>query len=234
MAGYSLKTGRRMRMRKKKPVAKTAVDKSQNKMIRKLARDLKPEIKHTDTSYTANDILGSATNAVVALNLCNPAQGNTQITRIGDEIKCVGIWLRGCIAASNNYNWVRIMVVHDRRMFLTALAGADLLANYSTTNLSDYNAHSTYQEDIVNTRYNRGKSVDVLYDKVLYVGPNTNSDQLRKSFSFIKTFKTPKKVNFSGGNTATGQIFCYVFPGNQTVAGNNPSISFSCTAFFQD
>lgn len=224
----------RRRMKKRTARAKTTVDKKQSRQIATLKRQLAPELKHYDFAFSVNDVNVQNTNAVQSFNMCYPLQGSTQITRVGDSITLKGFWFRMSGLASATNNWIRIMIVHDRRMFLTALAGADLLLNYSTTSTSDYNAHSTYNPDIVNDRFSKGKSVDVLYDKTIYFGSNAQSDKLRQSLHIVKTYKGGKKINFSGANTATGQVYCYIFPGNSSVAGNNPAISVSGTSYYSD
>lgn len=213
---------------------KQSVDKRQTREIATLKKQLMPELKHYDFVFNVNDTNVQNTNAVQSFNMCYPLQGTNQVSRVGDSITLKGFWFRFSGLSSTTNNWVRIIIVHDRRMFLTPLAGSDLLLNYSTVSTSDYNAHSTYQLDIVNDRFSKGKSVDILMDKTVYFGANTLSDKVRQAFSVVKHYKVGKKINFSGANTATGQVYCYVFPGNSAVAANNPAISISGTSYFSD
>lgn len=133
------------------------------KSIRKMQND--EELKYFDVYYnTTADTSGNVT----ILNAM--AQGNTQITRIGNEISCTSVQFRGTIYqnvdASLGGTEVRLMVLWDRQPNSAdpTIAGLNngILNNVTVTNLmlSPY----TYENQ---DRYR------ILYDKRFIINANT-------------------------------------------------------------
>lgn len=223
-----------MPRKRNKPKPVKAIDKEQSKRINTLERKFRPEIKFYSLGFQTNSIPVQATNASVLRYSCTGglAQGTSGATRIGDRIRVMTLKVTGYVISDDGGSIMplRIMIVHDRRYSGTALTGAELLRDYNTTDTSYANFMSQTNDDYVNRQHQRGKQVDVLYDKVFTLGPLVN-DQTNGvgfianpyiRFSVSKDYKNGKVVTWSGATQGVGQIDVYVFPGRSTTSTSNP------------
>lgn len=226
--------------------AKKSVDKKQSKAIRTIQRMIKPEMKIYVNRSQANGLTIESTNAVVGNPISNMSAGTNGSERIGDKVYVKSIEFNLFAHSANlafpKTNFLRVMIVHDRR-FLTsnALTGGQLLNQYALTTGSYVNALSTPQNDMINTTIaGRGKSVDLIYDKTLYFGQLSTGAGVSVAYGtiqhikFKKTFKIAKQVNFEGTTASTGQFYVFIFPGESTTASDNPWYVWESYAHFYD
>jgi len=229
---------------KKKPVAKKSIDKKQTRAIRQLQRDTKPELKDLVITSAANSLVVQNTNGYQITSIAAVPQGDGSNNRVGDKVKVKHITFNltaySANSAAQESNALRCIILHDKRWTGTDLTANQILSNYNTTNLSWNNFQSTKNIDYVNMLGQRGKGVDVLYDKVLEFGPLTTTatqsvaDNVIKKLSYNKTFKVGKLVQFSGATAATGQIFVVIFPGNSTTNTQNPNYVWYSDVYYTD
>ena len=88
----------------------------QLKSLRRVVKQLEPEIKHVDINCDATDVTASG----VVINLVNIAQGDTIATRTGNSITVKSITVEGIIPRSStlalNVNaYYRVVVFRDRQ-----------------------------------------------------------------------------------------------------------------------
>lgn len=229
---------------KKKPAkAVTKVDKKQDRMIRKIMRNVMPEEKLVIFVSLANAIDQQNSNAMVTTNVSNMGQGTAVNQRVADRVKVTRLLFRCRVYAPqvlSQIQWFRVIIYQDNRYTGTDLTGAQLLASYNTTNTSQLNLYSDYDQTYVNTKTERGKSVKILFDKRIVFGYNSTittqsfADKSVALINYDKVFKSPKIVNYTGATNATGQIFVATFCGSSTVSTNNPWFSWASHLYYTD
>jgi len=211
--------------------------KTLKKIVRRMEIQMKPELKNSSSVSATNGLAITSSNTYVITNICAPAQGTSSATRVGDKIRIKKIEVRlTAFQPSSSPNFVRMMIIHDRRWTGTDLTGAQILTSYNLTDQSWINAQSSTNIDYVNKHGDKGKGVDILYDKVITLGTYTATaaDQTVKEMNFTKTYTLGKVVQFAGGTSATGQLFLVVFPGNDTTAGSNPNYVWFSNVYYTD
>jgi len=223
---------------------KKSKDKRQDRKIAQLYKWISPELKNFSAVHATDSIPGQSTNALVVTNIANPAQGTAANQRIGNSISVHGIELRGSAlnpgTATSQLQFIRIMIIHDKRYNGTDPTGAELLNGYNVTDVSMANAYSTVNTNFVANRLS-GKSgqIRVLYDNTCYLPSNlvTTSGcatQLQCPFYFRKMYKKPLKVGFEGSTSEAGQIFIVVFPGSDTTGNSNPFYGWNTMVKYTD
>lgn len=223
--------------------AKKAVDKRQDRKIRRLSAALRPEQKFFYSASAVNVIPAQSTNAVVLTTLVAINNGNGSSARVGDRIKVsrIDFRLRAYMPpASSQANWIRVIIYQDNRYTGTDLTGLQLLSQYNVTDTSDANLYSDYNNTYVNTAVEKGKPVRVLMDRKIYfsyfstTATQAIADRSVGMISFKKTYKTGKIVNYTGNTQAAGNVVCAVFPGSDTTAASNPAYSWLSCIYFTD
>lgn len=142
-------------------------------------------------------------NTVYSATLVNMSQGNTDSTRVGDEIFIKGMtfnFLLQSVAATAKPSAVRMLVV---RTPLTTLADSDLFVGSSG--------------QIINRLVNKEK-ITVLYDRMYYC-KNHASDSNPQSYVHKVHLSINKKHIFSGDNATTGKYYNYYLIQVPFVAG---------------
>lgn len=242
---------------KSKMKSKKSKDVKQDKAIKKLQNLIKPEWKNHVARFegAASNIPIQPTNAnaMVADHITAIAQGTAANQRIGNTIFVRRIAIRGsCLnpgELTNQFQFVRIMIVQDNRYNGTAPAGAEILNNYSVTDVDMMNAYSqpnyTY---IAHKDFNRGGRIRILYDKTIYLtsdsatvhtsSPDTayaySNTHPQYGFSKVLNFKKPLVVTYEGSNYESGQIFVCTFPGSDTTNTDDPYLSWMTHVMYTD
>lgn len=233
----------------------TKKDKQQDKKIRRLASQLKPEVKSATISNVANTVATQYAMAIQQFTLTGNAnidRGVGGAQRVGDRISVIGLELRGfCSQYTANvyFGTTRLIILQDNRYNGTALTGLEVLQAYNATDTSNGNFCSGYNPDQVNTRYEKGKAVRILYDKRIMcdgiflderdVAPATGISTAgsvydTRHFKWIKKFKKPLLVNYKDDTDKTGQLYLMLFNGASTTAVNNNAVAFQVQVLFTD
>lgn len=176
--------------------------KAVEKKVNKLAKDLKPEMKISDSSaYDFATYWPDITNTGQYIGQAIPDIGlNTGTSyfnkRIGDKIVIRKIRLHGFVRTQDiDTHVIRILMV---RWKSTSAANIGSIISTPT------------QQQAVNSALNSvyDQQFTVLFDKRLTLTPDSGAI---KTFSFTKTGRWP--VNFVGDSTAVadGEIACYIF-----------------------
>lgn len=177
------------------------------KAVRALRRVVDPEMKF----YFYNTTLTPSSTAA-AYDLLAPAQGDTYITRDGDQIRAHSMYGKFLIwtnASSVGFTVVRIAITY---------------CNYdSTVNYADVfnTAGSTAPDWIVNRNVNN-PTVTVLYDKIIILNPNITGVSVSRLINFRR--KLNKKVLFDAGATTATKGFIQLHIISNQVT-NTPSVA---------
>lgn len=238
-----------------KQLKATKKDRQQDKKLRRLAQALKPEVKSVVISNVANTVATQYAMAMQAFLLTGNAfidRGTAGGQRVGDRISIVGLELRGfCSQYTANiyFGTTRIIILQDNRYNGTVLTGLEVLSAYNATDTSNGNFCSGYQPDMVNTRYEKGKPVRILYDKRIMcdgifleerdVAPSTGISTAgsvydTRHFKWIKKFKKPLTVNYNDATDKAGQVYLMLFNGASTTAVNNNAVCFQVQILYTD
>lgn len=223
---------------------KASKDRQQDRKIRQIARWARPELKTFETLHATNAIPGQSTNALVATNISAVVNGATAIDRIGSSIDVHAIEVRGsCLnpgTSTSQLQFLRIMIVQDKRYNGTAPQGGEVLKNYNTTDVSMGNAYSSWNTNFVAMRGSgKGGQIRVLYDHTCFLPSNLTTTsgtatQVQCPFMYKKFFKKPIKVQYDGATGETGQLFVLVFPGSDTTGNDNPYYGWTACIRFSD
>jgi len=138
---------------KRKPKAKTQVDKKQDKQIKKLIIQNKPETKVIFDLVPATGTLQQLTNASQVLDISVTDQGNDAVgnyagaftVREGNSIRCMGYDYVFDISYSQaGPSFYRIIVARLKSNYVTtgSITGSQVLQSYDVTNNSFNNFNS--------------------------------------------------------------------------------------------
>lgn len=223
---------------------KKSKDKKQDKKIRQLYLWAKPELKQKITNQATDCIPGQSTNAMVATQITDIAQGSAGNQRIGDAVQVHSIEFGlSCLNpgdSTNQLQFVRCMIVHDRRYNGTAVTGAEILHGYNVTDTSMSNAYSGYNTAYIKDRLsNRAGQVRVLYDRTIFLASNVIttsgvSFHPQQGVHYKKVFKKPLTVGYEGANYEEGQIYVLIFPGSDTTGNSNPYYAWQALVRYSD
>lgn len=223
--------------KKKMPHATKRVDVAQNKKIENLEKKFKSlkeeiEVKHKDTLLSGVELVSAPVAGTNILLLNGLSQGNTNITRIGDNVKITSIQFRGRLTSAIallGTSRPRVIIFWDKQANGAAPAATDLLDNSVITRLTD----SPYNHDYI-------ERFDILYDKTWVIDSNavadfdpatgTTSTVMPKSVKINKYKKLQRKVNYGLGNAGTvadiSHNSLYLMLISETATGSNPPTAF--------
>lgn len=223
---------------------KKSKDKKQDKKLKQLYVWAKPEVKQKVTNQATDCIPGQSTNAMVATQITDIAAGTAGNQRIGDAIQVHSIdFGLSCLNPGNSTNqlqFIRVMIVQDKRYNGTAPTGGEILHGYNVTDVSMANAYSGYNTSYIKSKLsNRAGQIKVLYDKTIFLSSNvlnTSGCEFhpQMGIKFRKNFKTPLTVGYEGANYEEGQIFVLVFPGSDTTGNSNPYYAWQALVRYSD
>lgn len=231
----------------RKAVAKSKVDKQQDKKIQALTRKLEPEYKYYSTFDGNGGIYQGRTNAMATFNLTSAiAQGDAVNERTGNQIFVhrikVDVLAVMNSATVENGNFVRVILVQNNQYDGTQLVGQEVLLNYTTTDLATYNAVSVWNPAYISSKLTGKKGVRVLWDKMVHFGSlltlptvsQTLGGTIQAHLKFDKIFKKPLRVQYDGANARAGNIYMFMFPGYDTTAAYNPDVTNQQTVWYTD
>lgn len=187
----------------KKIMPKTKKDEQQDKQIKNVQKHVKKiirmeELKHVDTIISS--IAAASDPGVAQTILLNGlSQGNSNLTRVGDEVMYTSIQVKGFVNSDTDMITlgavVRMIVFWDKSPNGVAPTAANLLDNSVIT---------TY----VNAPYNSDyyKRFKILYDRRLALNPQVlltaaTTEPLSVPFDFRKGFN--RQSNYGLGNAGT-------------------------------
>lgn len=184
----------RRRTKKIRPVkAKTAKDAIQDRKIKRLEDVvITRELKWQDVAGASNTTTWNGS----LQNLFAPAQGDTDVTRTGDQVAIERIDFRingGMTAAGSNQ--FRVILLRDKTGSIgTTVSNVLYSGSLGTANA----AHSPFNEDL-------RQNFEVLFDKTMLVDSVSNYQFQTK---YQKRWKKPKRVYFNNNTTTVnkGQI----------------------------
>jgi len=123
---------RQKSMRRRRPRGKrTSLAKKAYILAKKAYR--MPELKHYDT-HVAN---GNTTWSGSIVSLVTPAQGITDVTRIGDKITLKSLQLKGHFNSAASTCWVRLIVVRSINLGVTTVSDVLKTLYLGTANAPD-------------------------------------------------------------------------------------------------
>lgn len=168
---------------KKKPVARTKIDKSQNSRIRKLERAMKfqAEIKHIDNIANVGSLVPH-TGFLTSWNL--PAQGDGQGLRDGDQVLVTGIDFRAqLINSGSTTTMTRCIVFQDlKNIVSSASAVLDIVG--------------TVQAPLSSFQRENRNLFKVLFDRMYLTDAVSRGQAYIK---FTKKFKRPVVQTYAPG-----------------------------------
>lgn len=188
------------------------------RLARKVANLVNIEFKYKDTSLsqTAFDWSGS----IATLN--NPAQGQTDTTRIGDSIKVQSLKIRGTVNNASGANITsncRLIVFWDEQEQIST--AADLLENTASTVTPFSPKH-----------YDKRFRSIVLFDQMVTMSSVSGSNSAFRNFEI--ELPIGKHTQFSAASTTinTGALkFLYI---SDLVTSNLPTITYYARVFYTD
>lgn len=239
--------------------AKTAKDRQQDTKIRRLSRRIaNAEVKtYTQAFYNMQSnvtvsatvaVPGTSDTSVIFPITVNLTQGTGGSQRLGVTISVQGISLRLLIydpttaGISTIGDYVRVLLVYDRRFAGTYLTKNFLLENSSVTDGHYDDINSDYDIDNVDTKQEpRGKNVTILWDRTVVFGRNfvatasasASTDKSVQHLVYNKKFKVPKIVNYStlGGPQ---QLYFVCMSGPSNTTSRCPVVHATSTVYFTD
>jgi len=232
----------------KKAIAKTNVDKRQDKIIRKIVKEYAPEMKTTYVTFpgAGGNALANQTNSPTTIQIVPVGQGDGINQRQGDTIRIKKVVINviaGIYSGTSAFNWLRFVLVRERGYQGTPLSYQQILDGTSVTDTRDDNMLANYDINYVNMYGSKSKAVDVLMDKKLYFGKLDSTtyasfaDGIKHRFSFSKTWKSGLQVKFdgaSGGDVRANNLEIYIFGGCDTTAASNPSFTGRAQIYYTD
>jgi len=231
-----------------KAIAKTKVDKRQDKIIRKIVKEYAPEMKTTYVTFPSagGNALGDQTNAPTTIQCVPVGQGDGVNQRQGDTIrikKIVISVIAGIYSGTTAFNWLRFILVRERGYQGTPLSYQQIIDGTSVADTRDDNFLANYDINYVNMYGSKSKPVDVIMDKKLFFGKLDSTtdasfaDAIKHRFHFSKTWKSGIMVKFdgaSGGDVRSNNLELYIFGGNDTTADSNPSFTGRAQIYYTD
>lgn len=233
--------------RKKATVAKTKVDKRQDKQIRRIIREYEPELKTTYVVFPGtNNIQIQSSNAPFIIPCVPIGQGDDQTQRQGDKIllkKIVFSVIAGLDPATSAYNWLRFILIRDKGYNGTSRSYQNIIDGTSVADTRNDNFLANYDINTVNVPMSKGKAVDILMDKRFYFGKVDQTatmswaDHTNGMYKFTKYFKKGIPIYYdgpSGGDVLSNNIQLFCFAGNDTTPGSNPLCTGRVQVYFTD
>lgn len=125
---------RKLRRRRRKPRARKAVDRRQDRSIGKLYKMVKfgKESKYWDQQLTTS--IGTTWGNLLTRDLTYIPEGTTDNTRIGNKIKIFRHQIKVLVTVGDITNIYRILVVRFKQSPVANLSGDAFLENYNNTN----------------------------------------------------------------------------------------------------
>lgn len=182
------------------------------RLARKVANAVNIEYKINDT--LANGTTFDYAGTMVTVN--NPAQGSTDVTRIGDSIKCQNLMLRFLLTRGAGDSTGRVIVFWDDQNQIST--GANLLEVTGT-------ASSVLSPKLYDARF-RSK---VLYDKVFVM------DQVNQStWDENVQIKIDQHTQFNAGSTTINTGALKVLFISNITGANIPTVNYYSRLSFTD
>lgn len=198
--------------RTKQLATKTYVKKMINKDI---------ETKYHDLSLAAQPYSISL-GATQIIELSIPAQGTTDLTRIGDKITIRGLDIRMHLTSSDTYNIIRCIIFqwYPNTSITSAPVGSQILNDVTT-----YPYISPYVHDYTN-------QYGVLYDKMFTL--SSLADTITRVVKIKPRLKYCKKtINFSAAGT-NGSNKLYMLLVSDSGAVTHPTANIHSRLFYDD
>lgn len=178
--------------------------------------DKKVENKFVDTFFSHSGF----NTAIQCLTITTQNLGDSSV-RIGDQIKCRSLQLRGQLTNSDTFNTFRITLIRANLFTApaTPIAVGDI---YQDVASSIRTINSPFHMDNM-----RAGLFTILYDK----RARSDNDDPIQMMSFFK--KLSHRIDYSGGtSTAKGHMFLYLT--NDSLATPNPSMDFYTRIIYND
>jgi len=195
------------------PVKLSAVQRKQVKRIINADREKKWLIQ------TGNLIAVSV--AAAAADVTPVPQGNTEITRVGNEVEARSFHLKYTVKAADTTQQIRVLVVQYKADNNSApFSGAELFYN-GPSGVVDWNSE---QNEDYKQQYK------ILYDRLhnLYL----TNDTFQQSVSTFITIPS-KKVHFNLGAT-TGENHIYIAYISDSAVATHPTLTYSTKFVYTD
>jgi len=217
------------RFKKSGRKGKTTKDKAAEALRKINALQRAVELKTTDTSDLADSVPYDGANSIAVFT---PAQGNTNVERVGDQIQPKWIELRGSVnyntTSSNTNQTVRITVCRSKQRFTPAAntAGDDATALYQ----SGGGASAVFSPfDYENRRH-----FVVLHDETFTVG-DTGGHLSEIPFSIKINCPKSYELEFDEGTTsAEGGQYYLVMTSDTANASNPPFVAYFLRGWYTD
>lgn len=187
---------------------------------RKMKRVARGQIRYMSekkwfTAHTANNIDFSGQID----NLTQIPQGDTDLTRDGDQVRLTSFQLRANIRVGDNTNTIRLIVFRwNDNNAVVVPAPADLITAISTGEAP----LGAYQQDNV-----RSRRFNVLFDRLYSVDANNPQVVLKIKKRMSST------INFNGGGTG-GRGHIYFMYISDSGAATHPTINYAYKFVFID
>lgn len=228
---------------KKKVPAKTAKDKQQDRQIKRIVADYRPELKHywTVSNNTGTGLIQSDNSPQVHL-LCTPTQGTEQVNRVGDRIKLKHVRLSFVLHASANSplanQMMRVILFYHKGYNGVSVPYTEILGPpYSINNGSMTNFHVGYNRDYVNIGKDKSKAITILYDKSYVVGPLNSTYGTTENNHFHRIINKSlggRTTVFDGTFNRNGQLMMLFIAGCGTTSTENPRYQWISDVSFTD
>nr|WGN90635.1 capsid protein [Banfec virus 6] len=201
--------------RRRKPRADVA--KRLRRVERKVNQNM-PELKYSNT------LLDSTTTTYdgALYQLFAPAQGDSDITRDGDEIRVQGFMLRWFFNSAVNSCAARVIVFIDKQNFMSAVTDV-----FESSTLGAARATSSINAQYVHDYKDR---ITVLSDKTYHFSANGTNTLAPKRFYKMRGMR----MRFLAGATTLEKnaLKMIVISGN--AAGSTPSITYQGRIWYTD
>lgn len=195
---------------------KTGLSTRQSSAVAKIAK--KVVYKQAENKYFDTLTGVSYTDVGIMIDLSLVPQGDTDITRDGDQLYATSLQIRGYLTVADNTNVARVIVFRWK---------------CDSVPLNDNILDTTYKGSVnyVNSGYHHDGRSDfvVLSDKTYNMQLGTNRSQMR----YYLNKKLNHKINYNAGTTA-GRNKIYMFVISDSAAIAHPTINTITRLNFRD
>lgn len=196
------------------------------------------EFKQFSLSVPSFSLYGGSAGASI-VHLTAVPQGNTDGTRVGDELTLNSIHIRGIIfngvgATANLYNDVRVIIFQYNNLDNAPLATEVLLTNsiFGSTVVSAYSSRQIDYLAICHSLYDKTYHVEGgVSNAANYAntGINTKHFEIKVPMKWAK-----KKIQFQTGTTGCNNGIWMLVIGSSASVATNPQMAYVSTVSYTD